>query len=221
MKKIMFNDRYGLTQAVLSGRKTMTRRIITCHKSFKGEWVAGFHVYKRQSDGAILEYPCMYDADERDFDGGQILPKYKIGEIVAVAQCYASIVDELEDPKNFVCMEHWESASPKRAHYCSFLHHPGMTNKMFVSADEMPHQIRITNVRVEKLQDIGDVDCLAEGIEFSHKAQRFYVSNGNGARIWLGETPRKAFATLIDKVSGIGTWESNPYVFVYEFELVK
>ena len=29
MKKIMFNDRYGLTKAVLEGRKTMTRRIIT------------------------------------------------------------------------------------------------------------------------------------------------------------------------------------------------
>lgn len=27
MKKIMFNDRYGLTQAVLEGRKTQTRRI--------------------------------------------------------------------------------------------------------------------------------------------------------------------------------------------------
>ena len=27
MKKIMFNDRYGLTQAVIEGRKTMTRRL--------------------------------------------------------------------------------------------------------------------------------------------------------------------------------------------------
>lgn len=91
MKKIMFNDHYGLTEAVLSGRKTMTRRIITCPKTFKGELVAGFHVYKRQSDNAILEYPCMYDADERNFDGGQILPKYKIGEVVAVAQSYRSL----------------------------------------------------------------------------------------------------------------------------------
>jgi len=32
MKKIMFNDRYGLTESVLSGRKTQTRRIITCPK---------------------------------------------------------------------------------------------------------------------------------------------------------------------------------------------
>lgn len=29
MKKIMFNDKYGLTQAVLEGRKTQTRRIIS------------------------------------------------------------------------------------------------------------------------------------------------------------------------------------------------
>lgn len=32
--------------------------------------------------------------------------------------------------------------------------------------------------------------------------------------------PCEAFAVLIDKVSGKGTWESNPYVFVYDFELV-
>ena len=33
-------------------------------------------------------------------------------------------------------------------------------------------------------------------------------------------TPREAFAHLIDKVSGKGTWDKNPYVFVYDFELV-
>lgn len=32
---------------------------------------------------------------------------------------------------------------------------------------------------------------------------------------------REAYATLIDRISGKGTFESNPYVFVYEFELVK
>ena len=30
-----------------------------------------------------------------------------------------------------------------------------------------------------------------------------------------------AYEILIDKVSGKGTWERNPYVFVYDFELVK
>lgn len=38
--------------------------------------------------------------------------------------------------------------------------------------------------------------------------------------LWI-DTPREAFAALIDKVSGKGTWESNPYVWAYEFELMK
>ena len=50
MKKIMFNDKFGLTQAVLEGRKTMTRRIIKCPRTFRGEWVAGFNIHRRHSD---------------------------------------------------------------------------------------------------------------------------------------------------------------------------
>lgn len=34
-------------------------------------------------------------------------------------------------------------------------------------------------------------------------------------------TPQGAYSYLIDKISGKGTWERNPYVFVYDFELVK
>lgn len=211
----MFNDRYGLTQAVLDRRKTMTRRLIPAN------------LYNCTD---FSENPPMFH--DSNFDWHTLTKAacaFKVGEIVAVAQCYASIVDELEDPKNFVCMEHWESASPKRAHYCSFLHHPGMTNKMFVSADEMPHQIRITNVRVEKLQDISDEDCIAEGI-YKDDGKTYF--NGYAFQItrdqygnmlskqWF-RTPREAYAALIDRISGMGTWESNPFVFVYEFELVK
>lgn len=208
----MFNDRYGLTEAVLSGRTTMTRRIITCPKSFKGEWVAGFHVYKRQSDGAILEYPCMYDADERDFDGGQILPKYKVGEIVAIAQAYSCVgfgdtapiigIDENDMPI---------IASDK-----------GLYNKMFVRADLMPHQIRITGVKVERLQDISDEDCIKEGIymdEDPMNPQAFIYTYPNAPQWYF--TPHEAYAALIDRISGKGTWKSNPYVFAYDFELVK
>lgn len=40
------------------------------------------------------------------------------------------------------------------------------------------------------------------------------------AREWFNK-PREAFASLIDKVSGRGTWERNPFVWRIEFELVK
>lgn len=34
-------------------------------------------------------------------------------------------------------------------------------------------------------------------------------------------SPRKAYDSLMDEISGKGTWDSNPYVFVYEYELNK
>lgn len=228
MKKIMFNDRYGLTQAVLSGRKTMTRRVITCPKTFKGEWIAGFHVYKRQSDGAILEWPCMYDADERDFDGGQILPKFKIGEVVAIAQSYKDL--------GYHPAALDRSPNDWRVVRGILGQSKGWNNKMFVRADACQNHIRITNVRVEKLQDISDEDCIQEGVVkrdhiiptptqqiipqyFPCQYMIDCVAKVGWGRVY--DTPREAFADLIDKVSGKGTWYSNPYVFVYEFELVK
>ena len=219
MKKIMFNDKYGLTQAVLEGRKTQSRRIITHPKKFHGKDVFGFYVYKRATDGLITEI-CMYDEDEISIDEGQILPKYKVGEVVAVAQSYSSIICELENDKNATCAEHYEKNVQKAKEYEFWMEHPGANNKLFVSADLMPHQIRITDVHVERLQDISDDDCLKEGVRKVVNENGIYVQYyvGNAACF---ETPREAFASLIDKVSGKGTWRRNPYVFVYDFELVK
>lgn len=206
MKKIMFNDKYGLTQAVLDGRKTMTRRIIKCPRTFRGEWVAGFNVHVRQSDKKVICWPCMYDADEQEFDGGEILPRYKVGEVVAIAQSYKEIADEF------------------RAHQCIQLSKlPGWKNKMFVSADLMPHHIRITNVKIERLQAISDDECIKEGVyedsgDDQFPPSIFYEFEWNKDDGF--DTPREAFAALIDKVSGRGTWDNNSYVFAYEFELI-
>ena len=234
MKKIMFNDRYGLTKAVLEGRKTMTRRIIppividwnrrgkvTLPEScFKGETLF-------MDASAILDRFFEYPAPAK------YQPKFEVGEIVAVAQSYGAILDELEDPRNFSCMEHWESKSGDRGKYAELaMYSPGGGNKMFVCADLMPHQIRFTNIRAERLQDITDEDCLKEGVD---KGYLGYYINGLKTKDWEKEshvekdgktyrlfpTPREAFAALIDKVSGKGTWESNPWVYAYEFELLK
>lgn len=205
MKKIMFNDKYGLTQAVLEGRKTQTRRIITYPKTFKGKDVCGLYVYRWKADGVITEI-CMYDRDEISIDEGQILPKYKIGEIIAIAQSYNSFYNDECNPNLF----------PNGA---------GWTNKMYVKPELMPHQIRITNVRAERSQDISDEDCLKEGIikgkvgsEDTHFMDAYYIPTLKKDPFC---TPQGAYSYLIDKISGKGTWENNPYVFVYDFELVK
>ena len=213
MKKIMFNDRYGLTKAVLEGRKTQTRRVITYPKTFHGKDVCGYYVCRRATDRAITEV-CMYDENGSFIDEGQILPKYKIGEVVAVAQSYRDCGGVNE---NGIPM--WEIISQKVGNT-----NAGWDNKMFVRADIMPHRIRITNVRIERLQDISDEDCLKEGIneELLRGCGYFYsFFNSEKSTFHSFNTPKEAFAHLINKVSGKGTWDSNPYVFVYDFELVK
>lgn len=214
MKKIMFNDKYGLTQAVLNGRKTMTRRIVTYPLKFRGVNVAGYFVCKRPS-GEVTEI-CMYDEDERMIDGGQILPKYKVGEVVAIAQSYKDLG---YDPDSL-------DRDPKDLGIRGFMKHSaGWNNKMFVSAAACKKHIRITGVKCERLQDISEADCLKEGIIKYTKdgtVFKYDLSDRFEMFSWqdMKRSPREAFSALIDKVSGKGAWECNPFVWAYEFELI-
>lgn len=212
----MFNDRYGLTKAVLEGRKTMTRRIIKAPRTMEGKDVYGFSVVSYRN-GEVVEVMAV---DEEGATINNILPKYKVGEVVAVAQAYECFRYEIGTPKG-------------AQQFNSLSHTAGWGNKMFVRADLMPHQIRITNVRVERLQDISDEECLKEGIYkddprpgFFFNGYAFDLSQDQYGNILAAEwfkTPRLAFAALINRISGKGTWESNPnpWVYVYEFELVR
>ncbi|WP_286726971.1 hypothetical protein [Alistipes sp. UBA1686] len=195
MQKIMFNDRYGLTNAVIEGRKTMTRRLIP-DEFFGLTW---------DTRGNTLVYENEY-GDFIDVRHSKYT-RYKLGEVVAVAQCYYNAFSSRCDIPVY---------GADRT--------PGWLNKMFVRADLMPHQIRITGIRCERLQDISDADCMKEGVrvEFAKNGMPmyYYFDIKRWRQVWF-DTPREAFASLIDRVSGKGTWASNPWVVVYEFELVK
>lgn len=82
---------------------------------------------------------------------------------------------------------------------------------MFVRADHMLHHIRITNIRFERLQDISEKDCLAEGIWEAHDVglegvTYWYTGLANSPY----RTAREAYAALIDKINGKGTWHPTP-----------
>lgn len=202
MKKIMFDDRYHLTQAVIKGRKTMTRRL---ELDADSEYIARHynpiykpqHCYYRDSRGMCQ----LINSNTRKL----FIPHYKVGEVVAVAQSYNSFYDDTYNPVLFPAGAGWD-------------------NKMFVRADLMPHQIRITGIKCERLQDISDEDCLKEGINANNSHEIGYgipwVYEFAGSKM-VYYTPREAFASLIDKVSGRGTWALNPWVVAYELELVK
>lgn len=198
MQKIMFNDRYGLTDAVIEGRKTRATQIMT-GIDFPVNMVMGRALPDK--DGKIYAVA----------NGENIIVKlrYKVGEVVAVAQCYYNAFSSRCDIPVY---------GADRT--------PGWLNKMFVRADLMPHQIRITGIRCERLQDISDEDCMKEGVvdvtyfKTGGRPYELFALPGHEYEETFN-TPRQAFAALIDKVSGRGTWDRNPWVVAYEFELVK
>ena len=117
----MFNDKYGLTEAVLSGRKTMTRRIEkdTCFDLCLDK------------EGLVIEK--LWFEDDYYFNAfiNNVLlashkTRYKVGEIVAIAQDY------------------WESLSPNDLKSNNINNESkGWRNKMFIKPNLMPHQIMI------------------------------------------------------------------------------
>ena len=209
MKKIMFNDKYGLTQAVLDGRKTQARRMLnptiffqrlTTYEGWSNEdfraWERACNRQLYEAQGYMLQQMLDYALSSS---------RYKIGEEVAVAQKYKDIA--LDMPIELAA---------------ELIKQPGWNNKMFVKADLMPHRIRITNIRVERLQDISEEDCIAEGIWRDDNVGLEGVTYWyHGLANSSFRTAKEAYAALIDKISGKGTWDINPWVFVYDFELIK
>lgn len=195
----MFNEPFGLQKATFDGTKTMTRRVVP-DKIMKD----------------ALAYQSHHIDEDRAYER-YILDHapYKVGEIVAIAQNYEQARPDMNEQQ----LEELTYADMKHLFYRK-KKLPGFKNKMFVKAEWMPRHIKITNRKLERLQDISDEDCLKEGILQSDKyAMPFGIPLKEGVFFYY-DTPREAYADLIDKMSGKGTWASNPLVFAYDYELV-
>jgi len=174
MKGIIFSE--PMFNAVIDGRKTQTRRIMT----------------PQPKSDLIAKYHCN--------------PRYKAGEIVYLKEPYLPIMRTIYkyDGGDYDPKLKWK-------------------NKLFMMERYARYFIEITAVRCERLQDISDDDCLKEGIEELNAGEiipnyQDYIQYSNGDE-YNYDTPQKAYAALINKIYGKGTWESNPYVWVYDFKL--
>ena len=212
MKKIMFSERYGLEQAVLAGTKTMTRRIIPIDLYNQTDW-------KAVAEG---DFEAVVDG-EGYYHDIRNCGKYHIGEEVAIAQPYKN-----DDVLTYNAYnEDGTAREDGLQRHKEMLDSKGYRNKMFVKAEYMPHRIRITGIKVERLQDISGGDCLKEGITTITEGKN-EVGNAYGWDPKIDAikrdsffTPRAAFAALIDRISGRDTWQRNPWVYAYTFELIK
>lgn len=131
-------------------------------------------------------------------DGEHIVAKsrYAVGEVVAIAQSYKSLGYDI----------------------AALGAHAGWNNKLYVCADLMPSRILFTGIKVERLQDISDEDCIKEGVYTQDVWSDIDYCFGN----ICFENAKEAFRYLLSECcKPKSLWEDNPWVLAYSFELVK
>lgn len=124
-------------------------------------------------------------------------PRYNVGEILY-----------LKEPYYELPFEGYQYKFDENIFYNEY------KNKLFMPASAARHFIKITAVRAERLQDISNEDCIKEGIVFDGSV----YSNGFDNIKYL--EPRAAYKALINSIDGKDTWNNNPWVWVYDYELI-
>lgn len=205
MKGLMFNNKHSLEDEVLDATKTMTRRHIS-NKLINQyeEWI---------ENARCISVPegTSYETLE------EFLSKrtpYEIGEVVAIKQAYNIAIHELDWCNRLIYKDE-----------------AGWNNKMFVCNDLMPHQAKIAKVFPQRLQDISNEDCLKEGViknQIGYYVKGIRLNSIHGSYTIVDDvayklfpTPKEAYAALINKLNGKGTWDKNDWVWAIEFELIK
>ena len=193
-KPILFSTE--MVQAILAGRKTQTRRVIKIKSTpFSENFTEAEWKNHLNRAGAKLLY------------GG-----FKKGDILWVRETYGTTaIGNMY--KASVC-------SPDVDKPLS-----GWKPSIFMPKEAARIFLKVTNVRVEKLQDISENDAIAEGVDMLGETKQYnwkYYKNYNKSQDYTFMSPIDSFESLWQSINAKKhPWESNPWVWVYEFERIE
>lgn len=211
---IPINFSTPMIQAILAEDKTQTRRIIKPQPTKQREVEQG----EKYLSGATEEGITSKDMANVDINIDDLLEENPIkkGVILWVREKWG-YSDYLKEPYLYKINYDTE--------YDSFIENFEL--KKWGRPILMPKKavrifLKVTDVRVEKLQDITDEDSIQEGVESFYdgtSAGLLYVDYYRGAAFHL-PSARKGFQSLWRSMFGIESWDENPWVWVYSFEWI-
>ena len=210
-KPILFSTE--MVQAILAGRKTQTRRV--CKISPEAN-IMGFYVKRRLWDSSIEENPNPIGHIAK-FNWGEVKSKYTEGDIIWVRETFQKLESVKHKEIDFLYkadVEYHNYFNSDLVVWSPSIYMPKEAARIF---------LKVTNVRVERLQDISEEDAVAEGIFPDPENLNF-----NGFRFKQNQTEtfimfaRETFRSLWQSINAKKhPWESNPWVWVYEFERIE
>jgi hypothetical protein len=209
-----------MVRAILAGNKTQTRRIIKPWDYIPDNWEAANNCRESRYGASV---PCyikrkegVHSLEDCENHRGIYYPNRDVDDILYVRETWLDFGKAHGDV--------WYKAS-LTAEQLKFIEEQNRSWKpsIFMPKKSARIFLRITNVRVERLHSITENDIKAEG--FSRVCSYCQHHNGDCADFRANNNCRlqQTFAELWDKINAKRDfgWESNPWVLVYEFEVIK
>jgi hypothetical protein len=210
-KPILFST--PMVQAILDGRKTQTRRIINnIHPNSKFHPDLNLLGYTFVEPDGKIKVPEMASV---------IQGKYKVGDVLWVREKFRRLVDcesgKFHSFSYYADMpEEFHKQYPHK--WKPSIHMPKAACRLF---------LEITNVRVERLQDISNEDAVAEGVisrvnhpinVFSKSFVTYYDYISKAFPSFGVINAKSSFASLWQSINGDESWNANPWVWVVELK---
>ena len=248
MKPILFNTE--MIKAILDSRKVQSRRIFSIKKySFDKDKKSpkqyiNYIEDMRESDVGVKDiFLNIWEEDEKDYitysseSFIEKYSKYQKDDVIWVREpTEYTFYDKEEGTISFRYKADFDNRTinfPNRLKdkiYINKINDVDYLGCPNISIKEMARIfLKITDVRVERLQDIRDEDCLKEGIRKQTKDGEVfkycvYDNKDYSSVPWqdMPRSPKEVWINLWNKTSPKGCkYIDNPYVFVYEFERVE
>jgi len=207
-----------MVQAILEGTKNQTRRIVKNNNSLYASKFSELDFNDAFVEGFNLSDKCLKAKHLLNNDTRQlILSKIETGDIFWVRETW-QYSDDLEHPYLYKQKElgEWLPEYFKRMKW---------KPSIFMPKEACRNFLEVTNVRVEKLQDISNKDAKSEGIQNHYllKDSGYTHYTRSDKFIPFGETDAEitSFLSLWMSINGAESLDANPWVWVYYFKRVE
>jgi hypothetical protein len=192
-----------MVRARLDGRKTQTRRVMKVQP-----WpdslvtVEHYHPTVINRHGDMQPGKEIFGAHWDDGEFGLRCPYGPPGDTLWVRETWAPLPGCVVLNVAFYRAD--TKAAPEDVRWRPSIHMPRWASRI---------TLRITDIRVERLQDISEDDARAEGCPYPAEWAGKFVDRDETAKTW--------FKSLWNKINGPGAWDESPWVWVISFERAK
>lgn len=220
-----------MVKTILDGKKTMTRHLVK-FKDFTTDSITPLHI--ELAEGRY----CLFNERNGWLIGYPKCPYGKIGDRLWVRETWIEgyddpLIESEGDDENAVSIiykadgkeeyrtcsaetaENWGnfSADSEMVGFKSPIHMPRWASRLL---------LEITDIRVERLNDISDEDAVKEGLRILPASGRYVVSPGDQYFGSASHDAVEVFSWLWDSINAKKgyPWSSNPWVWVVEFKVV-